>query len=164
MRRIARRILRPVLPLIDRQTIGRLRARAQRAFEEKSFHTAIRLWLRGVDVDDAESAFRLADLYQHGYGAVYRNPARAAAWYKFAAERGHAESQLRLGRIMLFGAAPVGPSEKWERTVRDEAAAAATSNMLFAATPKVEKDTAEAIVWLELAAQQGLPEASALLV
>ena len=162
MKRVAHRLLRPVLPLIDRPGKHWLRARGQRAFEQRRFHTALRLWQRGVAVGDVESAFRLADVYQNGYGAVYHNPARAAAWYKFAAERGHAELQLRLGRIFLHGASARRLGEKWERTARDEEMAAATAEAIFAATPKIERDTTQALFWLEKAGRQGLNEAWAL--
>ena len=35
-------------------------------FRRRAFHTALRLWRRGVAVGDVESAIRLADVYQNG--------------------------------------------------------------------------------------------------
>ena len=89
--------------------------------------------------------------------------ARAAAWYRFAAERGHVESQLRLGRIFLHGASAMRLPEKWEQTARDGEMASATATAIFAATPRIERDTTQALFWLEKAAQQGQAEARALI-
>ncbi len=163
MKRLAHKLLQPVLPWIDGPGKNWLRARAQRAFERRRFHTALSLWQRGASGGDVDSAFRLADVYQNGFGAVYPNHARAAAWYKFAAERGHAESQLRLGRIFLHGASAGRLSEKWQRTARDEQMASATAEVIFAATPTIERDTTQALFWLDKAGRQGMNEAWALM-
>lgn len=134
-----------------------LKARAERPFAAQSYHTALRLWLKCVGAGDGESAYRIGELYESGLG-VARNPVEAASWYRRDAAGGHAVPQFCLGCITLRGAAN-DLGEIWKRSARDPAAAANVSRDLLARASKLDADPAQAIEWLERAAEGGVAEA-----
>ena len=47
-----------------------LKARAERAFTDQSYHTALRLWLKCVGAGDGESAYHIGELYENGLGVA----------------------------------------------------------------------------------------------
>src|SRR5271166_1548787 len=145
----------------DRRLSGWLRARANVAYERGRFHTALRLWLRGACVGDAECQFHVGELFERGEG-VFGNQVESAVWYRRAADSGHAEARFRIGRLLLHGAA-IGLPDRWLRTTRDPNAAAAVSDALLPQGGKLEADPQAAVGYLELAAQAGVAEASSLL-
>ncbi len=145
----------------DRWMIGWIKRRAEMAYERRHFQKALRLWMRAARVGDVESRFLVGDMYDRGEG-VFRNLVEAAAWYRRAAEAGHANAQFRFGRILLHGAS-AHLSEKWRKTARNQNAAAAVAHALLPQGTQLEADPEKAIVYLALADQAGVTEASALL-
>ncbi|MBK9020108.1 MAG: sel1 repeat family protein [Sulfuritalea sp.] len=63
---------------------------------------AIAIWQPLASKGDANAAFNLGTIHQHGDG-VAKDPAQALKWYRIAAERGDRESQSRLGAMYLNG-------------------------------------------------------------
>ena len=63
---------------------------------------AIAIWQPLAQKGDANAAFNLGTIHQHGDG-VAKDPAQALKWYRIAAERGDRESQSRLGAMYLNG-------------------------------------------------------------
>jgi len=63
---------------------------------------AIAIWQPLAEKGDANAAFNLGTIHQHGDGVV-KDPGQALKWYRIAAERGDRESQSRLGTMYLNG-------------------------------------------------------------
>ncbi len=74
---------------------------------------AMAFWTPLAQKGDANAAFNLGTIYQHGDG-VAKNPAAALKWYRIAAEKGDREAQSRLGAMHLNGeGTPVNEKEGW---------------------------------------------------
>ena len=52
---------------------------------------------------DVEAQFRLAKIYEVGFGELAQNFEAAFKWFKLAAENGHAEAQFKLGLMYEKG-------------------------------------------------------------
>lgn len=63
---------------------------------------AMAFWVPLAQQGDANAAFNLGTIHQHGDG-VAKDPAEALKWYRIAAERGDREAQSRLGAMYLAG-------------------------------------------------------------
>ena len=80
------------------------------AFEHGQYLTAFaRATKRVVDKSDPKSMTLLGELYANGYG-VAQDDAKAAEWYKFAADRGDANAMFALAMFRLTGRA--GPRDR----------------------------------------------------
>ena len=87
---------------------------------------------RGVAVGDVEfgvSASRTS--IRTAMAPCFPIPRGRRRGTRFAAERGHVELQMRLGRIFLHGASAMRLPEKWEQTARDGEMASATQRRPF---------------------------------
>lgn len=74
---------------------------------------AMAFWVPLAQKGDANAAFNLGTIHQHGDG-VARNPTEALKWYRIAAEKGDRESQSRLGAMYLNGeGTPKDEKEGW---------------------------------------------------
>ncbi len=73
-----------------------------RAYDGGDYATAYREWADLASAGDAESQAALAGLYRSGLG-VPQDEAKAASWYRWAAEQGHGMAQLNLGEMHLTG-------------------------------------------------------------
>lgn len=161
MRKHLRRAAHGLRRLADRRAVVWLKRRAEAAVEEGYTPRAVRLWVRAYEAGDLDSAFRIAECYEHGQGVGW-NRADALMWYRRAAEQGHVEAQFRLGRGLLEGAQTPVP-EYWKRTTRDADTAARVEEALYAGGGRHPADPEQAIAWLERAAESGLAQADALL-
>jgi hypothetical protein len=74
-------------------------SRAQSAYDNQDYWEAMRLWQQESDLGDAEAAFNIGRLYDHGLG-VRRDEQMAATWFQTAAKRGNAKAQYMLGLIL----------------------------------------------------------------
>ncbi|MBL8479286.1 MAG: sel1 repeat family protein [Sterolibacteriaceae bacterium] len=76
---------------------------------------AIAIWQPLAQKGDANAAFNLGAIHQHGDG-VAKDPVQALKWYRIAAERGDRESQSRLGAMYLAGEGTAkNEKEGWRR-------------------------------------------------
>lgn len=75
---------------------------AARAWKQKDYETALKIYQPLAESGDAHAQHRLGIAYLRGMG-VGRNPARAAFWLKQAAAQGRSGSQFHLGRLYLRG-------------------------------------------------------------
>jgi len=91
------------------------------AYRDGDFAAARRHWERLAAADDPTAQFMLGYLAEAGLGAPWSARA-AAAWYRGAAETGHAEAAWRLGRLYEAGLG-VAPDDaearRWFRLASD---------------------------------------------
>ncbi len=139
-----------------RRLFGGSHRRALNARDRGRYFAAFQIWRRLAATGHAHAAFEIGQLYQHGHGVV-RDPIEAAAWYRRAAECGHAAAQLRLGAILLNGARAILPED-----MRDPAGHPDVP-VLFPNGVTLEAAPAEGIALLTSAAEKGETEACTIL-
>jgi uncharacterized protein len=144
-------------------------ARGIRFYQNKEYLKAYDAWRQTANerfgpAERAEAQYRIGGLYARGEG-VLRSVPDCVAWYRQAADSGHAEAQFQLGLIRLQGSPGGGPCKHWfdRASARDEAAARSTLELLFPHGLDVAVDAGEGRRWIEAAANGGKPEAQALL-
>jgi TPR repeat protein len=64
-------------------------------YDSQDYENAFSKWHSLAKLGDAESAFRIGEMYDFAEG-VDQNYREAAKWYLVAAERGHGESQCKI--------------------------------------------------------------------
>ena len=106
-------------------------------------------FLSGSELGDPRSQYMLGLIHDRGL-SVRRDPVEAIKWYRLAANQGHALAQYMLGLIHNSGFDAVTRARS--NAVRVGGAAATPSQRLGIAY-------VEALRWLTLAAEQGLPQA-----
>jgi len=72
------------------------------AYERQDYGTAVKEWSAAAAAGNPEACYRLGLLYARGHGFL-ANLADAAAWYRRAAEQGHAAAQHQLSLLHLDG-------------------------------------------------------------
>jgi TPR repeat protein len=77
-------------------------ARAAQLHRNGETAAAMRIWQQWADRGDADGAYNLGLVLQHGDGTA-RDPARALHWYKLAAERGDKAAAAQAGLMLLNG-------------------------------------------------------------
>ena len=107
----------------------------------------------------AEAQFILGGMYVTGRG-VPQDDAEAVAWYRRAAEQGHALAQSNLGAMYDQGrGVPQDDAEAvaWYRRAAEQGHALAQSNLgaMYDQGRGVPQDDAEAVAWYRRAAEQG---------
>lgn len=114
----------------------------------------------GDDVEaSAEAKFEVAEILRQA--GEYE---KAARWYRYAAEQGHAEAQNALGSMLLNGMG-VEPDEVeaalWYRSAALQAEPTAQYNLgvRYREGQGVPLDLPEAVKWLTLSAEQGYSNA-----
>jgi hypothetical protein len=129
----------------------------------KSEATAARWFKAAADQGDAEAENILGTMHENGLG-LPRGDADAAAWYRLAAKKWHMAAQDNLGRLYLTGradSATPGVKGRWEfLSAANRAAKAAYLLGMELRNGSLPMDTAEAAVWLRLAAREGEVEAA----
>src|SRR5262249_42198297 len=71
-------------------------------YERADYAAALKEWLAAAAAGNPDASYRLGLLYARGHG-VLANLADAAAWYRRAAEQGHAAAQHQLSLLYLDG-------------------------------------------------------------
>src|SRR5215467_5458681 len=114
-----------------------------------------------LQTDSAKAAalFEKGEQYYYGRG-VEQNYAKAAEWYRKAADQGVADAQARLGVMYAYGqGVPNNDTEavKWYRKAADQGDADAQTRLgcMYENGRGVPKDDAEAVKWFRKAADQG---------
>jgi len=111
----------------------------------------------------AKAQYDTAVLYERGQG-VPKDRAKAAAWYRRAADQGFALAQSNLGNEYDTGrgvSLDYAAAAAWFRRAADQGLSSAQYNLglLYEAGRGVPKDDAEASAWLRKSADQGDPYA-----
>lgn len=142
------------------------------AYDRSDYAAALREWQPLADLGNAEAQHRLGGIYRYGEG-VQRDYVEAAKWHRLAAEQGHTESQLALGKMhfrcgslesrfdsLCPSAVPVYPdysqAVRWYRMAAEQANAEGQLNLgqVYLLGTGVPKDFVLAYKWLNLAAAQ----------
>jgi TPR repeat protein len=126
---------------------------------------AVVRWLEKAAADgDPEAMHAFARYHAEGW-AVPRNPARAVEWFTKAAEAGHVNSMTALAAHYRDGRSiPVNRAltDEWLKKAADAGLSANAVHMFnLMQEPRVNADTAEALLLLEKAAEAGDVEAMA---
>ena len=99
-------------------------------------------------------------LYLAARSTIPRNPAKAARWFRKAAEKGGAAAQFNLGILYDTGRGvprDLGAAVTWYRKAAEQGFAEAQFNLaqMYRRGEGAESDAAEAVKWLLKAAKQG---------
>lgn len=142
--------------------LGRwLRRRIDLARQQGQVAKIVRIVRRLARWGDAEAQFQLGQSYASGVGVV-RNVPEAVTWLRQAGLQGHQQAQYAVGLIYLFGPQVDSPSLFSPQRFygeADEGEADSNRRLLFPAGLTVEADPAEAVAWLQRAADAGHPAA-----
>ncbi|MFQ5956118.1 MAG: tetratricopeptide repeat protein [Kiloniellales bacterium] len=77
-------------------------AEGLRAYDAGDYATARDEWMALALAGDADAQVAIADLYRSGLG-LQQSDAKAAVWYRRAAESGHVVAQMNLGELYRHG-------------------------------------------------------------
>jgi TPR repeat protein len=114
---------------------------------------------------DVEAEVALGNLYESGESVLPLDPAQAAAWYRRAADKGHAGAQLNLAMMYLEGQGvprDVRQAIAWYERAADRGDAVAKfslGSIYETGADHVARDATEAANWYRKAAEQGLVNA-----
>ena len=113
---------------------------------------------------DAESQWKLGEMYDNGEGGLPTDVFEAARWYRASAEQGNADAQMSLGTMYATGEGVEKDATevvRWYRLAADQSHANAQCQLghIYMAGIGVPKDDAEAMRWYRLAAEQGHADA-----
>ena len=134
---------------------GRLFAKACGS-DQEALHALI---VEG-DKGNPYAQYRLGLLYRVGIGAVSRDDAQAAQWWRKAAQQGNAEAQNQLGFLYVNGegvSRDYAQAAQWWNKAAQQGNAEAQQHLgaLYANGQGVPQDLAQAVQWWRKAAQQG---------
>ena len=126
--------------------------------------TALDAWREAGESGDRDSCYEVGVAYLQGKGTLRFLP-DAVFWFERAAEAGHLESQFHLAKILEAGDAnhPSDAARWFEAASRVDAEAAERKRkLMFPNGVSVPRDPERARFWALKAAEQGKPEAQAL--
>jgi TPR repeat protein len=136
----------------------------QRAYDQRRFKDARRIWAPLAEAGDAEAQVSLGLLFDLGQGAP-ANPAAAYMWYRRAAEAGLAQAQFNVAVMLDSGV--IGPRNAVEAAGWYAKAAAqghhrAQYNLaqLYSSGDGVPRNMTQAKAWYRVAAAGGLTAAA----
>ncbi len=140
---------------------------ATKAFKDKAYAKAQRLWLALAGQKDAEAMLGLGLLFEQGLGTKV-NYKEALGWYRQAADAGQLEAMYRLGRMLKEGrgtSAHADTAAVWFRRAAEGGHAAAQHELglLYQEGKGLVQNTSEAAAWFSRAAAQNHVEALAML-
>lgn len=116
--------------------------------------------LARAEAEDAESQYRLANMYYSGRG-VTKDRAMAVKWWRKAAEGGNAKAQYNLACCYSCGcqvAKDQHEAFKWCQKAAEQGIADAqcTIGNLYLEGDVVKRDVSKAVMWIEKAGEQGV--------
>lgn len=136
----------------------------QRAYDQRRFKEARRIWAPLAEAGDAEAQISLGLLFDLGQG-VPQDPATAYTWYRRAAEAGLSPAQFNVAVMLDSGV--VGPRNAVEAAAWYAKAAVqghhrAQYNLaqLYSSGDGVPRSIARAKAWYRVAAEGGLTAAA----
>ena len=133
------------------------------AYSLQQYETAHKIWLELAEAGDDRAQFRLAELYELGFG-VEQDSAKAADWYLRAAEGGDGQAQLAYAYLLLGGRGieeNKAEAAVWFRRAARKGNAKAQFELatLYFLGEGVDKNLREAQRWFEMA-RANFPEAA----
>lgn len=117
----------------------------------------------------AVSQYNLGNHYRDGYGDISKDPAKAFAWYKKAAEKGFEPAKVEVGSAILMSRQPSvaqrieGLSYIYNAAVNGNEGAMLKMAEFFASGVGVRQDDFTALVWAYYAREAGSNRASQLI-
>lgn len=134
------------------------------AYRNGDFAAARRHWEPVGDAGHAEAQYLLGFMQQNGLDQPWSN-ARAASWYRRAANQGHPEAQMALGDLYLRGMGVeldprVGAAWYASAAVAGHPAGQFEYAKLLLHGTGVERDVSAALAWFEAAAKNGHEQAA----
>ena len=132
--------------------------KAELAVENDNFAQAYALWQGLAEKGDANSQYRLGELYHYGLG-VDADIKTAIGWYTLAAEQGHVDAQNNLGIIYDEGhsvESDYRTAIKWYTMAAEQGDPGAQFNLgaIYLEEPNVE-DPVRAYMWWGISAYLG---------
>jgi hypothetical protein len=131
------------------------------AYQRKDYEAALNLWRPIAEQGNPEAQRWLGRLHDSGLG-VPKDPAKAAFWYRYAAEQGDTYAQSRLGQMYILGGDTItrdtGIGLMWLKKAADQGDASDQrflGNLYSDGMWGVPKDEAQATAWYRKAADQG---------
>jgi TPR repeat protein len=136
------------------------------AARKGDYVTALMLLQPLADQGNAEAQFAIGNLCDTG--KTIMDPAKAAQWYRRAAEQGYPEAENNLGALYSNGEGVPhdhGQALKWWQLAAEQGLPTAQANLadLLADGDGVPQDLVQAYKWSGLAAEQGEPRANDIL-
>lgn len=124
---------------------------AQAAYDRGKYAAALDLWQPLADQGNADAQAGLGNMYLGGYG-VARDEGSAMAWFRKAAEQGHARSQFSVGSL-YYARKEFGPAASWYRRSAEQGNAVAQIRLarMYAEGAGVPRDTIQAFKWFTVA-------------
>lgn len=134
------------------------------AYRKGDFGAARQAWEPLADSGNTQAQYYMGFMLQNGLGQPWSN-ARAANWYRRAAQQGHTKSQLALGSLYLRGMgveedARIGASWYASAAVAGDPEGQFEYARLLLHGTGVEKDMHGALAWFEAAAANGVGAAA----
>lgn len=126
---------------------------------------SLRWYLRAAEQGHTAAMYQVGTALEMGLGCA-RDPGRAVSWYRRAADLGQAHAMMRLSEMWSRGYAPLreDPAEAFRlmqlAAARGPARAQYQLSMFFEHGRGAPRDLAQARLWAERAAAQGMPEAA----
>lgn len=138
-----------------------------RAYEAGDYAVALEAWAPLAAMGDAEAAFGLGQIFEHGSG-VERNVEAAEVWYARAAEAGHAAAAYNLGNLLRSRDGPrfdpVAGAEWWRKAAEAGLTVAQVNlGIAYQWGDGVAQSATEAFAWYRRAAEAGHPTGAMLL-
>lgn len=128
---------------------------AQAAYDRGKYALAIELWQPLAEQGNPAAQAGLGGLYLGGYG-VARDEVVAMAWFRKAAEQGHANGQFSLASL-YFSKKQYAPAASWYRRAAEQGQALAQIRLarMYVEGQSLARDDVEAFKWFALAADRG---------
>jgi TPR repeat protein len=128
---------------------------AQAAYDRGKYAVALDLWQPRAEQGNPDAQAGLGSLYLGGYG-VARDEAVAMAWFRKAAEQGHANGQFSLASL-CYGRKEYAPAASWYRRAAEQGNALAQIRLgrMYAEGPGLARDDVQAFKWFAVAALRG---------
>lgn len=102
------------------------------AADRANYETALRVWLPPAEDGDAQAQYHVGQIYEKGLGRA-ADPAKAAQWYRRAADQGHRAAMTALGTLyergLVAGGTPTQALELYRRAAQIEAPLAYASDI-----------------------------------
>ena len=120
-------------------------------------------WIQYVEHGSAADCFDLGQMLEHGWG-IQQSDEQALSWYARAAQQGHAEAQLAMGRLGQSTAGAFAPTKAtdWFALAAQQGQADAQYALghRFASSAMRDADWLEAFGWFSKAASGGHAQAN----
>lgn len=140
--------------MANQDEIRKFYDQAERA---RTYGEAIEWYMKGVELGDLESMYRIGDIYY--YRLQPQQPKEGIEWWRKAAELGHPKSQRMMGWYLTYIAFPRQEDEgrKWYQRAAENGDWQSQKTLGNKCAWDGKYDEAE--YWWNLAAEQGVPEA-----